>query len=343
MTIPLLVDLRSDTLSKPSHAMRTVMAEAPVGDSFYDEDPSVNILESSVAKLFGHEAALFVPSGTMSNQIAIQLHCDRGDSLMCAADLHILRAESGGVAALAGVQPCVLPVHNEFIPDLEKLDELYVPKGSPVSAPTGLVVAENTHLFSGGRIHPLSHLQNLSAWCAEKSIPLHIDGARIWHAHVETGVPLNVYGRLCTSLSVCFSKGLGAPAGSCLTGSHSFINRAKILRKRLGGTMRQCGILAAAATYAMNHHLAGLKDDHRNASKLAEWLGRKFPDAEIPKPETNIVIMKFKQNSLGILKELEHSHNLRLSALNPKTLRAVCYRDVTAAMIDEAVNYSSTP
>lgn len=334
---PQLIDLRSDTLSRPSDAMRQAMFSAAVGDCFYDEDPTVRQLEQRIAELFSHESAMFVPSGTMSNQIAIQLHCRSGEALLAAPDLHILRAESGALAAIARVQPSALPVNDEFLPDLNRLDEFFVDQKSIVSPPTRLMVLENTHLFSGGSIHPIQHLRSLSAWCAEKKIALHLDGARIWHAHVETGIPLCEYGRLFQTLSVCFSKGLGAPVGSCLIGSRQLIQRAKVLRKRMGGTMRQCGILAAAALFALDHHLDTLRDDHFKAKKIAQWLQQKYPQAQTPIPETNIVLMKFNQPAEQILGDLEKQHSLRLSALNPRILRAVCYRDISMEQINSVI------
>lgn len=313
------------------------MAEAPVGDCFYEEDPTVRLLEETVAHLFGHEAAMFVPSGTMSNQIAIQLHCARGEAVLCPADLHILRAESGAIAALAGVQPVAVTVRQEFLPDVEKLDELFVPTSSIVSPPTRLLVAENTHLFSGGRIHPIEHLRQLASWCKTNQVGFHLDGARIWHAHVETQIPLHEFGRLFHTLSVCFSKGLGAPVGSCLIGPHKLIQRGKTLRKRMGGTMRQCGILAAGALFALENHMCQLREDHAKAKSLADWLRKQYPEAEVPVPETNIVLMKFKTNAMHILGELEKKNGLRLSALGSKTLRAVCYRDIPTEALERII------
>lgn len=332
-----VLDLRSDTLSLPSDEMRQAMCAAPVGDAFYDEDPSVVRLENYVAELFAHESALFVPSGTMSNQIAVQLHCSAGDGLLCAPDLHLVRVESGALAALAGVQPAAASVDDEFLPQLDALDEQFVPHDSIVSPPTRMLVAENTHLFSGGRIHPFNHLRAMSDWCNQRNVAFHCDGARIWHAHIETGIPLSAYGGLFRTLSVCFSKGLGAPVGSCLIGSRQLIQKAKIIRKRMGGSMRQCGILAAAADYALNHHLQTLRDDHRNAKKLAEWLRSKYPQARVPEPETNIVLLKFNSPAADIQRELERDYGLRLSTLNSRTLRAVCYRDITAAQINSTI------
>ncbi|NBW82897.1 low specificity L-threonine aldolase [bacterium] len=312
-----ILDLRSDTLTKPGPAMRKIMAEAVVGDSFYDEDPSVSMLEKTIADAFGHEEALFVPSGTMSNQIAAQLHCRHGEALLGAPDLHILRAESGALSALAGVQPVALPIVDEFLPDLDKLDEVFVSANSIVTPPTRMLVVENTHLFSGGRIHPFAQLNTLSEWCRSKKMAFHLDGARLWNAHVATQIPLRTYGQLFTTISVCFSKGLGAPAGSCLVGSSLHIQRAKLLRKRLGGTMRQCGILAAAALYAFNHQLADLKEDHLKARKLANWLSKKYPQADVPQPETNIVLMFLKL--LGFGAKVKGHHNRLWCALETPT------------------------
>lgn len=332
-----VIDLRSDTLSQPTADMRRAMLNAPVGDAFYDEDPSVLGLEEKVATLFGHEAALFMPSGTMSNQIAIQLHCQPGEAVLAASDLHILRAESGAISALAGVQPVAVPVEQQFMPDLNLLTELVVGPESIVTPPTRLLVVENTHLFSGGRIHPIAHLRALSEWCKHHKIAFHLDGARIWHAHVATGTALAEYGCLFDTLSVCFSKGLGAPVGSCLIAPRQRIQRAKLIRKRMGGTMRQCGILAAGADFALENHLQGLREDHVKAQKLAGWLQSKYPQASVATPETNIVLMKFNQPAQQVLHELREQHGLQLSALNSKTLRAVCYRDIPLAAIEHVI------
>ncbi|MEY4065842.1 MAG: L-allo-threonine aldolase [Pseudomonadota bacterium] len=327
------LDLRSDTLTKPSQKMRMVMAEAEVGDAFYDEDPSVRDLENTVSSLFGHEAALFVPSGTMSNQVALQVHCRQGEAILCAPDLHVVRAECGGLAALAGLQPVTPRLSEGFLPDVTGLDDSFVPRGSLVSPPTTLMVLENTHLFSGGRIHPFEHMKQLSAWCHEKRIPVHLDGARLWHAHVETGVPLKEFGALFTTLSVCFSKGLGAPVGSCLVGSAESIQKAKVIRKRLGGSMRQCGILAAAAKFALQNHLSALREDHLNARRLGSWLSSELTQAEIQTPETNIVLVRTKTPAIDVANQLKNNFGLVLSALGPQTLRAVCHRDISAADI----------
>lgn len=319
------------------------MAEADVGDAFYDEDPSVRDLENTIATLFGHEAALFVPSGTMSNQIALQVHCRPGEAVLCAQDLHIIRAECGGLAALAGLQSVSPPVRDGFMPNTLTLNESFVPRGSLVSPPTTLMVLENTHLFSGGRIHPYDHMTELSNWCSDKKIPLHLDGARIWHAHVETGVPLKLFGDLFSTLSVCFSKGLGAPVGSCLIGSAETIQKAKIIRKRLGGSMRQCGILAAAAKFAMENHLSALKDDHLNAQRLALWFSRTLAQVEVHTPETNIVLIKTRRPAIEVANWLFHEFGLRLSSLGNHLLRAVCHRDISTSDILSLTQTERTP
>jgi threonine aldolase len=310
--------------------MRNIISEARVGDSFYGEDPSVNELESFTAKLFGHEAAIFVPSGTMSNQIAVQLHCRSGESVICAPDLHIIRAESGGLSALAGVQHVSPRIEQGFVLCEQSLDNTFVGRDSLVTPSTTLMVLENTHLWSGGKIHPMQHMKTLSSWCKKNEVSLHLDGARLWHAHVETGIPLVEFAALFDSLSVCFSKGLGAPAGSCLISSGQNIKKAQMLRKRLGGTMRQAGHLAAAAHWALVNNLSRLKDDHIMAKRLARWFQAHLPEAKIEEPETNIVLLRFKSPVQNKIDELFSKYSIRLSALNSHTLRAVCHKDIPA-------------
>lgn len=331
------LDFRSDTLTQPCGDMRRVMAQAPVGDSFYGEDPSVSALEMAVAKLFGHEAALFVPSGTMSNQIAVQLHCRPGEAVIAAPDLHLLRAESGALAALAGVQAVCPAITEDFLPNTDKLNDVFVGADSLVAPATTLMVVENTHLWSGGQIHPKEHLAAISAWCKDHRVALHLDGARLWHAHVETGVALTEFGSLFDSISVCFSKGLGAPVGSCLVSSKTKIRRAQLLRKRLGGTMRQAGHLAAAAHWALANNLSRLKDDHTLALQLADWLKERIDGVHIERPQTNIVLLKFAEPALHLIPKLERNHAIRLSALNSQTLRAVCHKDICRERFDALI------
>lgn len=332
-----ILDLRSDTLTQPCVEMREVIAQAQVGDSFYGEDPSVNALENHTARLFGHEAALFVPSGTMSNQIAIQLHCRSGEAVICAPDLHILRAESGGLSALAGVQHVTPQIEEDFLPCEQSLADVLVGRESIVAPPTTLMVLENTHLWSGGKIHPWQHLKKMSEWCKRNHVALHLDGARLWHAHIATGIPLVEFGALFDSISVCFSKGLGAPVGSCLIASKEYMQRAHVLRKRLGGTMRQAGLLAAAAHWALEHNLTRLNEDHLMAKQLACWFRGRIPEATIVEPQTNIVLLRFSSPALKKLEQLEQTESIRLSALNSRTLRAVCHKDVPRELFDKLI------
>lgn len=334
----LILDFRSDTLTQPCLHMRKVLSEAPVGDSFYGEDPSVNELEDLAAKLFGHEAAIFLPSGTMSNQIAVQLHCRSGESVICAPDLHIIRAESGGLSALAGVQHVSPKIEQEFLMCESSLNDIFVGRDSLVTPPTTLMVLENTHLWSGGKIHPWQHMKSMAQWCRKNQVVLHLDGARLWHAHVDTGISLTEFGALFDSLSVCFSKGLGAPVGSCLVSSKKLIQRAQMLRKRLGGTMRQAGHLAASAKWALETNLSRLTEDHHMAKRLARWLQVRLPDAKVEEPETNIVLLRFTSPALSKIDELLDTNAVRLSALNPYTLRAVCHKDISIEQFERLVS-----
>ena len=329
-----VLDLRSDTLTQPTPAMRQFMMLAPVGDSYYDEDPSVCALEERVASLFAMPSALFMPSGTLANQIALKLHCQPGDAVLSSHQNHIVQYESGALAALGGISQLTAPLKNDFMIDEVRLAQAIVPFEATHAPQTKVVAVENTHLRAGGRVYPLAELQLLSAECQRLGIALHMDGARIWHAHLAEQVPLSSYGPLLSTLSVCFSKGLGAPVGSCLLASTANIKKAKRLRKMHGGTMRQCGFLAAAATYALVHHLERLADDHQDAKALAQYLQKILPQAQVPEPETNIVFVllpKNNSNNTGdaahILAILESEHGLRLSALDAHTLRAVVHLD----------------
>lgn len=266
------VDLRSDTLTRPTAAMRRAMAEAEVGDDVYREDPTVNALEERVAELFGHEAALFVPSGTMGNQIGLRLVCEPGQEVLGDADCHVLTYEMGAAAALFGlssrtvVSPGGRLSADQFIAQVR-------PHGDWHLTPTAAIAVENTHNRGGGLVQPLAELERLFEWSRGAGVNVHLDGARIFNAHVASGVPLSTYGRLADTASVCMSKGLGAPAGSVLVANAERIAAARLWRKRLGGGMRQVGVLAAAMLYALDHHLERLAEDHEHARLLAERLG----------------------------------------------------------------------
>lgn len=278
-----VVDLRSDTVTRPSAAMRRAMAEAEVGDDVYAEDPTVNALEAEVAELFGHEAALYVPSGTMGNQICLRLQVAPAGELLCDSDAHIVTYEGGGAAQHGGIQTRTVPGP---VLDVDAYAAQLRPPGWG-TVPTSAVAVELTHNRGAGLVHPYQDLVRLRECIADVSptIGLHCDGARIWNASVATGVPLAQYGALFGTLSVCLSKGLGAPVGSLVVTDIDRSVHARVLRRRLGGGMRQAGILAAAGSYALTHHVERLADDHEHARLLAVACGED-PDLV----QTNIVI-----------------------------------------------------
>jgi threonine aldolase len=263
------VDLRSDTLTRPTPGMRAAMAAADVGDDVYGEDPTVNALEERVAALLGHEAAVFVPSGTMGNQICLRLVVPPAGELLCDADAHVVTYEHGGAAQHGAIQSRTVP---GGLLGVDAVAAELRPAGWGTVA-TAAVSVEQTHNRAGGDVHSLEVLRGLRKVTAEHDVRLHCDGARIWNAHVATGVPLATYGELFDSLSVCLSKGLGAPVGSLVVTSAAMAQEARLLRKRLGGGMRQAGMLAAAGLYALDHHLPRLPEDHARAATLGAALG----------------------------------------------------------------------
>jgi threonine aldolase len=290
------VDLRSDTVTKPSPAMRRAMAGAAVGDDVYREDPSVNLLQEMVAGMLGKEAALFVPSGTMSNQLCLRTLTRPGDEVIVHEDAHVLHYEGGSAAALSGLQLRPLPGESGML-DAGAVARAIRPREEYLPR-TGAVELENTHNRCGGTILPLKEMQAVARVARAHGIGFHLDGARIWNAHKATGIPLQDYAATADSVSVCFSKGLGAPVGSALAGSSAFVEEARGHRKRYGGAMRQAGILAAAAIYALENNLDRLVADHENALVLVAHL-REVPGLEIIHPvQTNIVIVEL--GSLGL-------------------------------------------
>src|SRR3954447_12374254 len=262
MTRP-AIDLRSDTVTRPTPAMRRAMAEAEVGDDVLGEDPTVLELERRTAELLGKEAALFVPSGTMANQIAVGVHAGQGDELICDATSHIYVWEGGGIARLWGATTRTVSGDRGLI-DLSTIKGMIRPDDSHYVR-TRLVCLENTHNRGGGRVHPLGQVAAISAWARGHGLAMHLDGARLMNAVVASGVPAAEWASHFDTVSVCFSKGLGAPVGSILAGTAEAIRKAHRLRKAFGGGMRQAGILAAAALYALDHHVERLAEDHRHA------------------------------------------------------------------------------
>jgi threonine aldolase len=282
------IDLRSDTVTKPSEAMRRAMAAAPVGDDVYREDPTINRLQELVAEMLGKEAALFVPSGTMSNQLCLRTLTRVGDEVIVHEDAHVLLYEGGSAAALSGLQ--LRPVAGELgFFTAEAVERTIRPKAEHFPR-TGAIEMENTHNRCGGTIWPLEQMEAVAAVARAHGAVVHLDGARLWNAHKATGIPLRAYAATADSVSVCFSKGLGAPVGSALAGTREFVEEARNNRKRYGGAMRQAGIIAAGALFALEHNLDRLLEDHENAAVLAGYL-RQVPGLEIVHPvQTNILI-----------------------------------------------------
>jgi threonine aldolase len=330
-----VVDLRSDTVTRPTPQMREAMARAEVGDDVYGEDPTVNALQAEVAGLFGFEAALFAPTGTMANQLALQLLVPPGDELLCDADAHVVTYEGGAAATYAGISSRTWPAFGAAL-DPDAVAAMIRPDGY-WAVPTRAVAVEQTHNRGGGGVIPLATLRALRRIVDGAGVGLHCDGARIWHAHVADGVPLATYGELFDTLSVSLSKGLGAPAGSLLLGSDERIKRAYVLRKRMGGGMRQVGVLAAAGLYGVRHNITRLADDHARAARLAEAL---TPYGVVAgEVRTNIVPLDLTKSPLDApgLGAAARERGVLISVLGPRTARLVTHLDLDDAGVDRAI------
>ena len=334
------IDLRSDTVTQPTEAMRTAMARAPVGDDVWGEDPTVARLQERAAELLGKPAALFVPTGTMANQIALLSHCDRADEVFVGEGNHSLFYESGAGPAWAGVSFAVVGRGGLFT--AEQLIEAIRPRDQHFPRPR-LVTIENTHNRSGGRVFPQRDVEAIAEAAHDRALLLHLDGARIWNASLASGIPPATLCAPVDSVSACFSKGLGAPVGSVLAGDTDFIARAYRYRKMLGGGMRQAGILAGACLHALDHHVERLVDDHQNARALAHALstidGLRCDPTQV---ETNIVM--FEVPSLGAPDFVVRAadEGVKLAAIDRKRVRAVTHLDVSSADIREAAQRLST-
>ena len=285
-----VIDLRSDTKTRPTAAMRQVMAAADVGDDESGEDPTVNRLQEHAADLFGKDAALYFPTGTMSNQVALRTHANAGDEVFIHARAHIYLYEMAAAAALSGLQLRGFESPDGTL-DPAALEPFVQTDEDADDAVTRVVCLENTHNAAGGRVYPLERMHDVRGFCDRHGLALHLDGARIFNAHVATGVPLRDWAAPCDSLNVCLSKGLGAPVGSLLLGEASFIRRARRYRAQFGGAMRQVGIVAAGGLYALENHVSRLADDHRRARRLAELLAA-IPglSVRVDLVETNMVL-----------------------------------------------------
>ena len=335
-----IIDLRSDTVTKPTEAMREAMARAEVGDDVYGEDPTVNRLQEMVAGLLGKKAALFVPSGTMANQLAIRIQTQPGQEVIAESKAHIVRYEQGAAGALAGVQ-----LHwvtgDRGLMGPEHIEAAIRPKDQH-SIQTALICLENTHNAGGGTIYPLSTIERIRAVASAHGVPMHLDGARLFNAVAATTLPPAAYAQHFETVSVCLSKGLGAPAGSLLlTNDPALIDKARRFRRMYGGAMRQAGILAAAGIYALEHHIGRLKDDHDNAKRLARKL-QQIPAVTINPQhvESNIIIFDIIGHRLcpsELVAALRREHVL-INAVGGTSFRAVTHLDISTRQIDAAAD-----
>ncbi len=332
------IDLRSDTVTKPTSAMRKVMAEAEVGDDVFAEDPTVNALQEKVARLLGKEAAIFVPSGTMANQLAIKSHTQPGDEVIIEATSHLYNFEGGAGGALSGVQFYCLKGMRGIL-DASQIEEGIRPLDHHFAV-TRLICLENTHNRGGGSIYPLNKMVEIYRLAKSKGFLVHLDGARLWNASVATGIPPREYAQCADSVSTCLSKGLGAPIGSLVSGSKTFIDRVHRFRKMFGGGMRQVGIIAAAGIYALDHHMERLEEDHRNAKRLAFGLkGLKGVTINPEEVETNIILFNIADTGMTApqMAEAMKKNGVLIHPVGKTQIRLVTNLDVSSQDIDVAL------
>ncbi|HHQ4611435.1 low-specificity L-threonine aldolase [Aeromonas veronii] len=327
------IDLRSDTVTQPTDAMRQAMLHAEVGDDVYGEDPGVNALEAFGARLLGKQAALFVPSGTMSNLLAVMSHCQRGEGAILGNAAHIYRYEAQGSAVLGSVALQPLPMQRDGTLAFDDIKAALAPDDAHF-VQTRLICLENTH---NGKVLPLSYLQEMGAFVAERGLKLHLDGARLFNAAVASETAAAVIAAPFDSISICLSKGLGAPVGSLLVGSHDFIARARRLRKMLGGGMRQAGILAQAGLFALEQHVTRLADDHRRAKRLAEGLAA-LPGIELDLSlvQSNMVFLRLHEGESAPLLAFMKERGILFSGYGE--LRLVTHLQINDDDIEEVID-----
>ncbi|MBM4171620.1 MAG: low specificity L-threonine aldolase [Ignavibacteria bacterium] len=337
-----MIDLRSDTVTKPSNGMRKAIYDAEVGDDVYKEDPTTNSLEEYAANLLGKEAALFVPTGLMGNQICLHVQTNHGDEVICERNAHIFQYESGSPAALSGLQLNIVDgdkkgifTANQIEPMIRPIEAYYMPR-------TKLIEVENTHNRAGGTINPIDNIKSLSNLTKKYNLKFHLDGARIWNASVETGIAPSKYALYFDSVSCCLSKGLGAPIGSIIAGSKEFVKEAYRLRKAWGGGMRQVGIIAAAGLFALKNNIERLKDDHINAKLFAERLAEiKNVKIDLELVETNIVMFTPRNITSTEFQKKAKEKGLLLGSGKVGEIRAVTHMDVSKQEIEEATKIIS--
>lgn len=337
----MLVDYRSDTVTRPTVGMKEAMHAAPVGDDVFGEDPSVNALEAKAAALFGMEAGLFCPSGTMTNQIAIKVHTRPGDEVICDWTAHIYQYEGGGIAANSGASVKLLSGHRGLV-SAQMVREGINPED--VHKPrTALVSLENTSNRGGGSCYDLEAIRAIRQVCDENQLPLHLDGARLFNAMVAKKQSPQDYGRLFHSISICLSKGLGSPVGSVLLGTHDFIRRARRVRKLFGGGMRQAGSIAAAGSYALEHHVDRLEEDHRHARLLAAALQQLSWVSAVLPVETNILIFEVAApHTAPSLVAAIREKGILAYAIAPTQIRMVTHLDISEALIHQTIEIFKT-
>jgi Threonine aldolase len=327
-----MIDLRSDTVTRPSAAMLAAMAAAPVGDDVLGDDPTVQRLQRAVAERAGKEAGLFFPSGTQSNLAALMAHCGRGDEYLVGQQAHTYKYEGGGAAVLGSIQPQPIEHAPDGTLPLDKLAAAVKPV-DPHFARTRLLALENTFQ---GKVLPQSYIEQAEAFARGHGLSMHLDGARLFNASVASGLAPDVLCRPFDSVSICFSKGLGAPVGSVLVGSRAFIDAALRWRKMLGGGMRQSGVLAAACLHALEHHVADLARDHDNAARLAEGL-RRIDGVQVLSQDTNMVFVRFPDDACQSLSAALREQGILVRAVYGGPTRMVTHRDVSAQDVDKVV------
>ena len=335
-----LADFRSDTVTKPSQAMIEAMASAQVGDDVYSDDPTVNALEERVAKMFGKEAALFAPSGSLTNQLAIRSLVKPGEELLTELTSHIVRAELGAGATFSGITTRTWEGHRGSF-NASEVMRISSPDAGPYLVSTKAIAIENTHNFGGGFVQSFSEITELRKASSAVGINMHLDGARIWNAHVASGISFKDFGSQFDTISVCFSKGLGAPVGSAILSTKDRIAESRIWRKRYGGGMRQVGFLAAAANYALDNNISRLKDDHVNAKKIATACAEISPNLiDAASVETNIVALDLSGLNITAneLNNQLKEAGILASALGPKFLRVVTHLDITDSDMEKILD-----
>lgn len=323
-----MIDLRSDTVTRPTGTMRAAMADADVGDDVYSEDPTVRELEERVAELFGHEAALYCVSGSLANLLAVRSLAPVGSEVVCEVQAHIVRAELGAHAAWSGTTTRTWS-HPRGLADVEAIEGILAPDLGPFLVRTAAISIENTHNFCGGSVQPIETLREVRRLADRTGVSVHLDGARIWNASVASGTALMEYGGIADAMAVCLSKGLGAPIGSLVIGSADRIAEARVWRKRLGAGWRQAGVLAAAGLHALAHHIDRLEDDHANARLLAEACG-----VDPVGVETNIVVVPCAD--APALVTAARDEGVLVGAVGPRAVRLVTHLDVTKAQAESA-------